>query len=210
MHAIAVRIVFIALLCGCDDPAQDVAAAEVTTPGAPAPASAVAAGPGLKITPDNSSIEFEGSKVTGSHPGGFNAFRGTVELPGDDPAQAKVAIEIDTASIYSDSDRLTRHLMNEDFFDVQTFPKATFHSTAIRAGGEGGASHTITGMLELRGVSKEIAFPATIAVSPAKVSASAEFSINRKDFGIVYAGRPDNLIRDLVVIRLRLELPRGG
>lgn len=30
----------------------------------------------------------------------------------------------------------------------------------------------------------------------------AEFDINRKDFGIVYAGRTDDLIRDEVVIRL--------
>ena len=34
---------------------------------------------------------------------------------------------------------------------------------------------------------------------------NSEFSINRKDFGIVYAGKTDDLIRDDVVIRLNLK-----
>jgi hypothetical protein len=33
----------------------------------------------------------------------------------------------------------------------------------------------------------------------------SEFDINRKDFGIVYPGKPDDLIRDEVVIRLDLK-----
>ena len=36
------------------------------------------------------------------------------------------------------------------------------------------------------------------------VNIKAEFDINRKDFGIVYAGKADDLIRDEVVIRLDL------
>ena len=33
----------------------------------------------------------------------------------------------------------------------------------------------------------------------------SEFAINRKDFGIVYAGMADDLIRDEVVVELKLE-----
>jgi hypothetical protein len=47
-------------------------------------------------------------------------------------------------------------------------------------------------------------------MSDAEVKAMSEFSINRKDFGIVYPGMPDDLIRDLVVIKLSLALPRQG
>ena len=53
-----------------------------------------------------------------------------------------------------------------------------------------------------------ITFPAVIKVSPAEVAVNAEFAINRKDFGIVYAGKADDLIRDDVVIRLDLKSPR--
>ena len=85
------------------------------------------------------------------------------------------------------------------------FPTATFRSTEIKKDGEG---HTITGDLTLHGVTKRISFPATVAVTGATLSANAEFSINRQDFGINYPGMRDDLIRDLVVIKLSLNLPR--
>jgi polyisoprenoid-binding protein YceI len=68
----------------------------------------------------------------------------------------------------------------------------------------------ITGDLTLHGVTKRVSFPATISVSDVRVDANAEFSINRQDYGITYPGMPDDLIRDLVVIKLSLQLPRQG
>ena len=82
-------------------------------------------------------------------------------------------------------------------------------STMVAPGGENGATHTITGTLSIRGVSREVTFPATVAVSATEVSAQAEFSINRADFGVVYPGKPDNLIQDGVVLRLQFVSPRG-
>ena len=48
----------------------------------------------------------------------------------------------------------------------------------------------------------------TLDATDADVTASAEFSINRQDYGINYPGMRDDLIRDLVVIKLSLKLPR--
>jgi polyisoprenoid-binding protein YceI len=72
----------------------------------------------------------------------------------------------------------------------------------------GGATHTVTGDLELRGVKKSITYPATIKVTGDAVSLDSEFAINRKDFRITYAGRADDLIRDEVVLRLSGRAPR--
>ena len=47
-----------------------------------------------------------------------------------------------------------------------------------------------------------------ITVTADTVSVDAEFAINRKDFGIVYKGKADDLIRDEVVIKLNLRVPR--
>jgi polyisoprenoid-binding protein YceI len=38
----------------------------------------------------------------------------------------------------------------------------------------------------------------------------ADFAINRKDFGINYPGAQDNLIRDEVVMRLRLRANKAS
>ena len=37
----------------------------------------------------------------------------------------------------------------------------------------------------------------------------AEFTINRKDFGILYAGMPDDLIKDDVLLKIDLRIPRS-
>jgi polyisoprenoid-binding protein YceI len=158
------------------------------------------------INPSNSKIEFVGAKVTASHPGGFTDFAAKVEL-GDPIEKSQIEITIKTASLYADKEKLTKHLKSPDFFDVGKFPTATFRSTEIKKDGDG---HTISGDLTLHGVTKRISFPGTITVSEGQVGASAEFSINRHDYGISYPGMRDDLIRDLVVIKLSLELPRQG
>jgi polyisoprenoid-binding protein YceI len=194
------------VVVGCKDPGADATAATV---GSPAETKATAA-PGvegtrsLAINPSNSKIEFVGAKVTASHDGGFTDFAGKVELA-EPIEKSQIELTIQTASLYADKEKLTKHLKSPDFFDVGKFPTATFISTGIKKEGEG---HTVTGDLMLHGVTKSISFPATINVSDAKVDAKAEFSINRQDFGIAYPGMPDDLIRDLVVIKLSLGLPR--
>jgi hypothetical protein len=56
--------------------------------------------------------------------------------------------------------------------------------------GTRGATHEITGDLDLHGVKKSITFPATITVDERGAKGTAEFTINRKDFQIAYAGKP--------------------
>jgi len=195
------------LVIGCKDPGAEVTAAKVEAPteAKEAPAADSAAAEALPINPSNSKVEFIGAKVTASHPGGFTDFSGAVDL-GDPIEESRINVTIQTASLYADKEKLTKHLKSPDFFDVAGFPTATFQSTEIKKEGEG---HTITGELTLHGVTKSISFPASISASESRVNASAEFSINRKDFGINYPGMQDDLIRDLVVIKLKLALPRG-
>jgi polyisoprenoid-binding protein YceI len=88
---------------------------------------------------------------------------------------------------------------------VEQFPTATFASTRLEPIASDSATHTVTGDLTLRGVTKSVAFPATISRAGDNVSVKSEFAINRKDFGIAYAGKPDDLIRDDVVIQLDLQ-----
>ena len=190
------------LAAACANPASDQPKA-VTSEAAPA-APAPVAGEKYSITPDNSKIEFVGSKVTGSHNGSFGKFSGAVDYLGQ-PEKSRVTITIDLDSLTADDPKLTAHLKTADFFDVAKHPKATFQSTGIKAGGDKGATHTVTGNLQLHGVTKSITFPATIAVSPGAMTVDSTFSINRKDFGINYAGASDNLIRDDVVLKLQVR-----
>jgi polyisoprenoid-binding protein YceI len=188
----------------CNDPStnQPKAATGAATQASPAQQSA--AGTKYLITPQTSKIEFIGSKVTGSHNGSFERFAGDINYAGT-PEKSRVNVTIETESLTADDANLTKHLKTADFFDVAKFPQATFESTEIKPGGENGASHTITGNLTLHGVTKSVTFPATINVTPDAANVDANFSINRKDFGINYAGAQDNLIRDNVVLKLTIR-----
>ncbi|MGH9908761.1 MAG: YceI family protein, partial [Pyrinomonadaceae bacterium] len=195
-------LVSLLLVAACGDPAADKPKA--VTGEATQVASPAAAGEKYLITPENSKIEFVGSKVTGSHNGSIGNFSGSIDYLGQ-PEKSRVSITIDVESLTADVPKLTEHLKSADFFDVAKYPKATFESTAIKAGGEKGATHTITGNLQMHGVTKSITFPATIVVNPDAITVDTSFAINRKDFGINYAGAANDLIRDDVVITLRVR-----
>ncbi|HVJ92492.1 MAG TPA: YceI family protein [Labilithrix sp.] len=203
--SLAIAALALVALTGCDDPAKGKAKA---TTGEATSVESKALSPSsvsYEFNQATSKVEWVGSKVTGKHEGGFKTFAGRVSLVDKAPEKSSVTVEIDTDSLYSDSDKLVSHLKTADFFDVAQFPKASFASTEVKAGGERGASQTVTGNLTLHGVTKSITFPATIKVNPGGVDVDAEFSINRKDFGLVYAGKPDDLIRDDVVIKLTIR-----
>jgi len=196
-------ILFAVLLAACSNPATDKPKA-VTSEAAPSTPAQTAQGEKYLITPQNSKIEWTASKVTGSHRGSFEKFSGAISYNGK-PETSSVSINIETSSIKADDPDLTKHLQTPDFFDVAKYPQATFVSTEIKAGGEKGASHTITGNLTMHGVTKSVSFPATIGVSPDAITVESTFSINRKDFGINYAGAANNLIRDEVVLILHVR-----
>jgi polyisoprenoid-binding protein YceI len=207
------RSVLLVILSGllffiaCSNPAADKSKA-VTGAASQVASPASAQGEKYLITPQNSKVEFIGAKVTGQHHGSFGDFAGHVDYAGT-PENSRVSITIKSDSITTDTPDLTKHLKTADFFDVAKFPEASFVSTSIKPGGDKGASHTVTGNLTLHGVTKAITFPANINVTPALASVDSTFSINRKDFGINYAGAADNLIRDDVVLTLVIRAPKG-
>lgn len=199
------------LLAACEDPAKGKVAAEVTEPVKEASPATPAASTVTKyeFSEANSKVDWVGAKVSLKHDGSFKKFKGTIEVPDGNVEKGSVEFEVDLDSVESDTEKLTAHLKSADFFDVEKFPKSTFKSTSVKAGSEPG-SYTITGNFDLHGVTKSISFPATIAVQGDGVDVKSEFKINRKDFGIVYPGMPDDLIHDDVVIKLTIAGKKAG
>ena len=199
-------------LGGCDnDPAAGKTKASVKEAEPVAPkVEAGAASVEYAFSSDGSKIGFVGAKVTGKHEGTLGRFRGTIRLVDGDATKSAVGVEIEMDSLQADVDKLTAHLKSADFFDVARFPTARFDSTAVEAGGEGGATHTVTGNLELHGVTKSIRFPATIQVQGDAIHVDAEFAIDRQDFGVAYPGMPDDLIKDEILVRLEIRAKKGS
>ena len=198
------------VLLGCSNPADKVPEAKVAAPNAasePAAPAPEAAARSFVINPDNSTINFIGSKVTGSHNGGFKKFIGELHVANGKLADAGNKIVIETASLYADNPRLTGLLKSRDFFNVAEIPTATFETTAISSNT---TNSTVTGNLTLHGVTKQISFPASITVSEATVGVVAQFFINRFDFDIKYPGKANDLIRKEVVLKLKVNATPGS
>lgn len=197
------------VLVGCqNDPVENKSVARVGA-SVVATATQMPAGVVYSFSEAGSKVAFVGAKITGKHDGFFGKFRGKVTLVDGDIVKSSVQVEVDTDSLSTDQERLSGHLKSADFFDVARFPRARFQSTQIQAGGERGATHTVTGNLELHGVSKSIRFPATITAAFEAITVKSEFGINRKDFAIVYPGKPDDLIKDEVLVILDVVAKKG-
>ena len=198
--AIAAVLAAPVIFMSCENPADNTAAAKVSE----AVEKTVAEGTGVKyIFTPASQVNFIGSKVTGSHSGGFKSFTGHFTLEDNAPVGNDHKVVIDMTSTFSDDEKLTDHLKSPDFFDVEKYPESRFDVTGVTR--ESDTSYTISGNFTLHGETKNISFPATVSQNGEVLNIDAKFNINRKDFDIVYAGMADDLIRDEVVIELKIE-----
>lgn len=201
-------LVVVAMLSACAaDPAKDVAPAEVheavASPApSPAPSPELPADAKTLSFTSGSSIEMVGSKVTGSHTIALPVSAGSVVVSGGGVFSTDVTFGM--AELTSDQAKLTKHLKSDDFFNTERFPTARFVSSKVASGAEG-AQFDVTGALTIRDVTHDVTIPAKLVVSEGGTQIIAEFSINRQNWGISYPGKPDNLIRDDVVVRFDLN-----
>ena len=170
-----------------------------------------AEGTEVAINIEASKIIWTGSKVSGSHTGAVALKSGALFVKdgavtgGNFVADLGTITNTDMQGEYSD--KLVGHLKSEDFFDIAKFPEATFEITSVTAGTEAGKV-TISGNLTMRGVTKNITFPATVTeATETSVKATADFNILREDWGLVYTGMADDLISK--EFNLKIELVAG-
>lgn len=151
------------------------------------------------VLTDNTYIGFAGSKIGGTHYGQFIVFEGSVTLDEGGLEMAKIAVTIDMTSTETDDTRLTGVLKGEHFFNVAEYPEATFVSTAISQSDD---VYMVTGNLTIRGIAKSITFPADISLEDGLLRATAEFTINRKVWGVGEGWVSDTVVKDDVLMEL--------
>lgn len=67
------------------------------------------------------------------------------------------------------------------------------------------ATHTVTGNLTLKDITKSITFPAKIAMAENQVTADANFNIDRTQWGIVY-GNDKSLGDKMIASEVNMQL----
>ena len=122
--------------------------------------------------------------------GAFTAFEGSATVDTANPANSKVELAIDVASIETGVADRDGHLKSGDFFDAENFPKITFSSTSVERDGD--QTGPITGDLTIKDVTKPvtIVFEETGSAQDPfgnlRVGFEGGTTINRKDWGLTW------------------------
>jgi polyisoprenoid-binding protein YceI len=123
--------------------------------------------------------------------GVFKKFNVDINFDAAKPLETKINATLDASSVMMGMEKLEGHIKSETFFDVAKYPEWTFVSSSITKGKKSkeGASYIANGKLTVRGVTKDVAIPFLFLgtkESPYGVKAgfSAEFTINRLDYGV--------------------------
>lgn len=135
-----------------------------------------------QVLPDKSSIEFSYSQMGVPMDGRFRRFSSQLSFDPAQPAAAKVAIDVDLASIDTGTPELDTEAAGKDWFNLKSFPTARFVATAVKP--LGGNRYSVAGKLTIKGRSKDIVVPATFATQGNAGVFAGQFTIRRGDFAI--------------------------
>ena len=144
--------------------------------------------------------------------GAFNEFEGTGTLDGTNPANSRVQVTIDTASIDTRNAQRDEHLRGNDFLAMKEYPRITFSSTGVRQ--LDATTFEVTGDLTIKGVTNSITVPFTFegaAKDPfgnLRIGFEGSVTINRKDYGITWNAALETggvLVSDKVTLEFEIS-----
>jgi len=135
-----------------------------------------------------STITWVGKKVAGSHNGTIALKSGSLDVNGKHVTGGTFVMDMTAIKDADGSDKLEGHLKADDFFGSAKFPTSTFVITKVTGSG---ASVTVSGNLTIKGITKPLSFPATVAVNAdGTVSALAgKILVDRTKYDIRYGSK---------------------
>jgi polyisoprenoid-binding protein YceI len=166
-----------------------------------------------KVDPSHSTLGFSVSHLVISEvEGKFKVYEGTINSKKDDFAGSDIYFTVDVKSIDTENEKRDEHLLSDDFFNAEKFPKMTFKSVSFKK--LSGNKYVLEGDLTIRDVTKRVKFDVTYngqTKSPwgqTVAGFKASSVINRQDFGLKWNKALETggfVVGDSVNIHLKLE-----
>lgn len=152
----------------------------------------------------NSYATWGGAHVIGSsHNGQIQLNEGSFTIENGLITSGEIILNLSTISAEDmtgkteDSIKLTNHLKNPDFFNIDTFPFASFEVTGSKIEGE---NMILSGNLTIKEISKPISISTKVDASETTFTAMGEAEVNRTDWGLIFHSK--DFFKDLAADRV--------
>jgi polyisoprenoid-binding protein YceI len=135
----------------------------------------------------HTAVEFVARHILTRVRGRFTAFSGWIDVS-EDPRESSAHVEIETASIQTNTEQRDQHLKSDDFLNVERWPVMTFDSTALRH--TGGATFELDGDLTIRDVTRPVTLRGeylgteTNPSGKTVLAATAKTTLEREDWNV--------------------------
>jgi polyisoprenoid-binding protein YceI len=177
--------------------------------------TAIAAGPGtFKVDAGKANLKWIATKVTGKHEGTVKLASGSLQSDGKNLTGGSFDIDMNSIACTDIADKETNgkfvgHLKSEDFFGVEKHKTARFVIGKVTP--KSGNEVEISGKMTIKGITKDITFPATVTHAGKSIKAKAKITIDRSEYdvrfgsGKFFADLGDKIIHDDFIIDLDME-----
>jgi polyisoprenoid-binding protein YceI len=158
-----------------------------------------------KLDKSNSTVNWNGKKVTGEHYGTIDLKSGNLVVQNNTIESGTFTMDMTTIvsedlTNESMNKKLVGHLKSDDFFSVDKFPASTFVIKEVKH--KSGKTHAITGDLTIKGITHSLTFDTEIVIDGDKLRAKGKMEVDRTLYDIkfrsgrFFADLGDNLIYD--------------
>lgn len=152
----------------------------------------------FEVDTNASALVWKAKKVTGEHTGTVKLSGGDLTTEGKTINGGTFDIDLTSLTVTDISNpeanaKLTGHLKSDDFFSVEKYPKASFvlSSATVKSGND----YLVKGKLTIKGITRDIDFPAVIVRDAKKITATAKIIVDRTKYDIRY--RSPNFFENL-------------
>lgn len=161
------------------------------------------------VNRSKSLVNWAGKKIVGGNTEGtILVSKGSLAFANKNLKSGEIVMDATSISSEKASQRLVAHLKNPDFFDVEKFPKASFTITSVKTDKN---VAQISGKMTIKGITKDLTFPAEITYGKDVVIAKATgVKVNRTLYdvkyrsGSIFSGLGDGAIEDDFVLDITL------
>lgn len=173
----------------------------------------------VSIDTQKSTLEWVGTKVTGTHNGTILMKSGAVSFKGNRVVGGTFTLDMTSiVNLDIESEKwkqnLVGHLKSDDFFSVESHPTATFKITKakmLRFVKANEANYEIKGVLTIKGIAKDVTFPVRIVRKDQGYEATGKIELDRTRWDIRYGSGKffddlgDKMIHDLFTIKFSFK-----